>query len=55
MRAAFIDLNGTLIAPVRVSHDIQEKQADRIASFVANDVLDAARWAVTCASADQMR
>jgi D-glycero-D-manno-heptose 1,7-bisphosphate phosphatase len=52
--ARVLGIPGCLVRTGWGEHNIREKQADRIASFVANDILDAARWVTTHASAGQV-
>ncbi len=46
-----LGIPGCLVRTGWGEHNIQHKQADRIASMVATDILDAAQWAVTHRSA----
>jgi D-glycero-D-manno-heptose 1,7-bisphosphate phosphatase len=51
--ARALGIPGCLVRTGWGEHNIHEKQADRIASFVANDILDAARWIIMQRSAEQ--
>ena len=46
-----LGIPGCLVRTGWGEHNIQHKQADRIASMIATDILDAAQWAVTYGSA----
>lgn len=47
MRGAFLDLNGTLVEPVKVEHPSEYALLPcAAASYVATDLLEAARWIV---------
>jgi D-glycero-D-manno-heptose 1,7-bisphosphate phosphatase len=45
--AQALGIPGCLVRTGWGEHNIQHKQADRIASVIANDILDAAEWAIT--------
>jgi D-glycero-D-manno-heptose 1,7-bisphosphate phosphatase len=52
--AQALGIPGCLVRTGWGEHNIQHKQADRIASVIASDILDAAQWAVTRGSAKRV-
>ena len=52
--AQALGIPGCLVRSGWGKHNIEHKQADRIASVVTNDILDAARWVIMRESAEQV-